>query len=216
MDWEKLGLDAAKGAATGTVVPGIGTALGAVGGVALDLAPELSRWLFGPNSDATVAAVQSAVKTVTGTDHPEAQLAALADPSTANDLRLQLAGIAAKQTAAADQAVQERIAAQLADVANARATAIQFSDSHSAMVWGAPVVSVVVLVTFGAVVSLALVRSIPPGTEPVLNLVLGSLGAMATSVVGYWVGSSAGSARKDVRLASIAERAVPNQAGPCP
>ncbi len=51
----------------------------------------------------------------------------------------------------------------------------------------------------------------PPGsaksTYTVLNVLLGTLGAMATSVVGYWVGSSAGSARKDVRLASLASKA---------
>lgn len=49
---------------------------------------------------------------------------------------------------------------------------------------------------------------LPPGsaksTYAVLNVLLGTLGAMATSVVGYWVGSSAGSARKDARLASMA------------
>ena len=47
---------------------------------------------------------------------------------------------------------------------------------------------------------------LPPGsaksTYAVLNVLLGTLGAMATSVVGYWVGSSAGSARKDARLAA--------------
>ena len=46
---------------------------------------------------------------------------------------------------------------------------------------------------------------LPPGsaksTYAVLNVLLGTLGAMATNVVGYWVGSSAGSARKDARLA---------------
>ena len=51
---------------------------------------------------------------------------------------------------------------------------------------------------------------LPPGsaksTYTRLNVLLGTLGAMATSVVGYWVGSSAGSARKDARLASLAER----------
>lgn len=53
---------------------------------------------------------------------------------------------------------------------------------------------------------------LPPGsaksTYAVLNVLLGTLGAMATNVVGYWVGSSAGSARKDARLASLADRAV--------
>jgi hypothetical protein len=54
---------------------------------------------------------------------------------------------------------------------------------------------------------------LPPGsaksTYAVLNVLLGTLGAMATSVVGYWVGSSAGSARKDARLANLANRALP-------
>lgn len=48
---------------------------------------------------------------------------------------------------------------------------------------------------------------LPPGsaksTYASLNVLLGTLGAMATSVVSYWVGSSAGSARKDARLAKI-------------
>lgn len=50
---------------------------------------------------------------------------------------------------------------------------------------------------------------LPPGsaksTYAVLNVLLGTLGAMATSVVTYWVGSSAGSARKDARLARLTE-----------
>ena len=51
---------------------------------------------------------------------------------------------------------------------------------------------------------------LPPGsaksTYAVLNVLMGTLGAMATSVVSYWVGSSAGSARKDARLAGLSER----------
>jgi membrane protein DedA with SNARE-associated domain len=75
------------------------------------------------------------------------------------------------------------------------------------LAWGAPIVSVVVLLTFGGVVSLTMLRTIPTGSETVLNVLLGTLAAMATNVVGYWVGSSAGSARKDERLAEVA-RAV--------
>ncbi len=48
---------------------------------------------------------------------------------------------------------------------------------------------------------------LPPGsaksTYAVLNVLLGSLTAMATSVVSYWVGSSVGSARKDDRIANL-------------
>ena len=49
---------------------------------------------------------------------------------------------------------------------------------------------------------------LPPGsaksTYASLNMLLGTLAAMATSVVSYWVGSSAGSARKDEHLAQLA------------
>ena len=85
---------------------------------------------------------------------------------------------------------------------------MELAQSGSFMAWGAPVVSVVVLITFGSVVALTLLRSIPPNAEPVLNVLLGTLGAMATSVVTYWVGSSAGSARKDARLATLTERST--------
>ena len=48
---------------------------------------------------------------------------------------------------------------------------------------------------------------LPPGsaksTYASLNVLLGSLTAMATSVVSYWVGSSVGSARKDARIANL-------------
>jgi hypothetical protein len=206
MDWAKLGLDAVKGAGAGSVVPGVGSTLGAAGGIALDVAPELGRWLFGPDSKATVKAVEDVVQAVTGTNKPDAQIAALADPTVANQLRVQLASLAAERAASAEKAAQDRLDAQLADVANARATAVQFAQAGSSMVWGAPVVSVIVLLTFGGVVALTLLRSLPPNAEPVLNVLLGTLGAMATSVVTYWVGSSAGSARKDARLATLASR----------
>jgi hypothetical protein len=206
MDLGQLAEDAAKGAAAGSVVPGIGTALGAVGGIVLDLAPEVGRWLFGADAAPVVSAVQSAVGAVTGTGDVAAQVAALADPGKAAELRVELARIAAGQAAAAEAAAQAALVTQLSDVANARASTVQLAQSGSGIAWGAPVVSIVVLVTFGVVVTVALTRTLPPNAEPVLNVLMGTLGAMATSVVGYWVGSSAGSARKDEHLATLATR----------
>jgi membrane protein DedA with SNARE-associated domain len=49
-------------------------------------------------------------------------------------------------------------------------------------------------------VAVVLTRGVSPGNETAANMLLGTLAAMATSVVSYWVGSSAGSARKDDRL----------------
>ena len=136
--------------------------------------------------------MQAALLTVTGAADPAAQVAALENPDTAAALRVALAAIAGARAAASD-AAGARVAAELAA-------------ARSPMAWGAPVVSVVVLVRFGAVVSIALFRAVPPASEAMLNVLLGTLGAMATSVVAYWVGSSVGSARKDDRLARLAER----------
>lgn len=206
MDIGELAEDAVKGAAAGSVVPGVGTALGAVGGIVLDLAPEVGRWLFGPDAAPVVTAVQSAVCTVTGTADRGAQTLALADPEKASALRIELAKIAAERDAAAAASAQAALAAQLSDIANARAMSLELVQSGSRIAWGAPVVSLVVLVTFGAVMAMALTRAPPANAEPVLNVLMGTLGAMATSVVGYWVGSSAGSARKDEHLANLAGR----------
>ena len=203
MDWLQMGEDIAKGAAAGSVVPGIGTALGAAGAVALNLAPELGQWLFGPGSEPTVDAVQSAMKAVTGADGTEEQIQALTNPSVAGALRVQLAVIAAGRAANAAKDAQEQLSAQLADIANARATNIQLTQANSLLSWGAAIVSIVILITFGAAMTMTLLRAIPQNAEPVLNVLLGSLTAMATSVVSYWVGSSVGSARKDARLADL-------------
>jgi len=177
------------------------TAGSVVPGIALDLAPEIGRWLFGPDAAPVTVAVQQAVQAVTGANEPSAQAAALADPDLAGRLRIELAGIAAAHAATAETAAEARLVAQLADVASARTMAVQLAKSGGAMAWGAPVTSLVVLVTFAGVMSLVLLHTVPAGSETVLNVLLGTLAAMATNVVGYWVGSSAGSARKDERLA---------------
>lgn len=201
MDWLQLGEDAAKGAAAGSVVPGVGTVIGAAGAVALNLAPELSQWMFGPGSTPTITAVQTAVKAVTGSDRSDDQIQALSDPALAGDLRIQLASIAADRAACAAKAAQDQILAQFADIANARASTSQLAQTGSPMAWGAAIVSIVVLSSFGAAMALTLLRAIPENAEPVLNVLLGSLTAMATSVVSYWVGSSVGSVRKDAHIA---------------
>lgn len=202
MDQTTIGTgDAAAGLAVPGLVPGLGTALGAVSGVALAVAPEIGHWLFGPDAAQVTVAIQQAAYRVTGAVTPDAQAGALAAPDLAARFRVELAGIAASRAAAADAAAQARWNAQLADLTNARGAAVQLAQTGSAMAWGAPIVSVLVLVTFGGVVSLVLLHDIPTASATVLNVLIGTLGAMATNVVGYWVGSSVGSARKDERLA---------------
>jgi glycopeptide antibiotics resistance protein len=58
-----------------------------------------------------------------------------------------------------------------------------------------------VLAAFALAVYLVLSRSIPQGSTDAANVMLGTLGAMALTVVQYTFGSSAGSAAKAAQLA---------------
>lgn len=85
------------------------------------------------------------------------------------------------------------------DRADARSQTVELAKAGSRIAWGAPVVSLAVLVTFGVV--LYRILALPPGqTDQNATLMLGALTTMATAVVSYWVGSSAGSAAKDKLL----------------
>jgi hypothetical protein len=171
--------------------------MGALIPLALTLAPEIGRWLFGTAGEHTAQAVAQVVATVTGTPDAVAAQAVLArDPELAGKLRVQLAQIAATQEAADRQTGLDTLKAQLADVQGARAQTVALAQAKSAVQWAPAIVSFVVLLTFGVVMWAALTRQLPAGSETILNMLLGTLAAMATSVVGYWVGSSAGSSRK--------------------
>ena len=168
----------------------------------LSIAPEAAGAAFGPQGAALASAAASAIAAVTGADNPDdAQKVISADPTKASELRVRLAQIAAEHDAAARRADADRLAARLADEANARAQTVDLARAGSAAVWGAPVVSVVVLITFAAAMTLSITRAMPPGSESVLNTLLGMLGAGFTAVVQFWLGSSAGSAQKNALLA---------------
>ena len=107
-------------------------------------------------------------------------------------------------TAAFRKALGDQLVALIAldnqDRGNARAQTVDLARTGSRIAWGAPVVSVIVLLAFGYVLQLVLTQSIPPGQETTVSLMLGALTTMASAVVAYWVGSSAGSAAKDALL----------------
>ena len=170
--------------------------------LAISLAPEIAKWLFGPSAEKTAAVVARVVSDVTGNDVSTvdglaAAQSALGDkPELATQLRVQLAQIAADSERAERAADQAALAARFADVASARTQTVSLAQAKSAVQWAPVLISTVVLLTFGTVMWLALTHALPVGSETILNMLLGTLAAMATSVVAYWVGSSAGSATK--------------------
>jgi hypothetical protein len=154
-----------------------------------------------------------------GSDKPAGQVAATVANATVS-VASQVIGIpvtdeaSARQAADALQADPEKLAAfrqavgeqvlralslDNDDRASARSQTVELAKTGSNIAWGAPAVSLVVLVTFGVV--LYRVLSAPAGqADPNASLMLGALTTMATAVVSYWVGSSAGSAVKDKLL----------------
>ncbi|MBP2301156.1 hypothetical protein [Azospirillum picis] len=161
---------------------------------------EVARLIAGddPANARTGAAVAQALVTAAGTvtGFPVAK---------PEDIAPLAASIAADPAALAEfrKAVADRMLSLLAldngDRANARGQTVDLAKAGSRIAWGAPLVSFVVLVTFGVV--LYRVLSVPAGqADPNASLMLGALTTMATAVVSYWVGSSAGSAAKDKLL----------------
>jgi hypothetical protein len=165
------------------------------------VAPDLIRWIAGDTAGKVAAQVTAAVQQVAGGDDPASVAAALNDDGKLSELRLALARIAADAEAAARKADLDDLAARLADVAGARSQTIALAQAGSPIAWGAVGCSLVVLCGFAAVVVLVLVRPLPPGQETLANMLLGTLAAMAGAAVNYWLGSSAGSARKDAAMA---------------
>ncbi len=166
--------------------------------LALSFVPQLASWLFGSKAEATTAAITTAAATITGIVDPQAQVAALgADPEKATAFRVELAKLAAQMAADERAAELAMFQAQLADVAGARAQTATLVAGHSPIAWGAPVVSVIVMLTFLAVMTLVLLHAIPEGSGPLANVMLGTLAAMATATAQYWVGSSSSSRAKD-------------------
>ncbi len=103
------------------------------------------------------------------------------------------------------EAETAKLTAQLADVQDARATTVALAAQGSVISWGAPVVSVVVVLGF-VVLSYMAMNPTPAVRADVVLYLLGAWQSLATAVVGYWIGSSAGSASKDVALKQMASR----------
>jgi IPT/TIG domain-containing protein len=71
-------------------------------------------------------------------------------------------------------------------------------DSKIVSLWGAIIVSVVALVTFtGALIVAFYVFLGPKGDAGLLQLTVGAAIANATTAIGFWLGSSSGSQKKD-------------------
>jgi hypothetical protein len=165
----------------------------------LSLAPELARLLAGDRAGTITSRATDLVRTVTGTDDPDAAAVVLQDPAKAAELRIRLAEIAAEAETARLQAV-------LADAAGARAQTVQLAQAGSSIAWAAPVVSLIVVAGFFACVWLLMLspRAWDERTAALLNVLFGALTIGFGQVTNYWLGSSAGSKASGDAVRAIA------------
>lgn len=181
--------------------------------IVAQLAPSLVDWLFGAKAEQTASAVVRVVQAVTGADPSTADGAAAVQaiiqgkPDLALQLQSQLMTIRAQMQAEADreadvarQADLDAMKASIADIANARQQTVDLAKASSPIAYGAVIVSALAMLTFLVVTALALFRGVPEGSQPIVLILVGTVATLPTFVMSYWLGSSAGSARKDISL----------------
>ena len=170
----------------------LGTQLAKIG------APILGGALGGPAGAALASTVIGALAEALGTEAtPEAvALEVSRNPSAP--------AIVQSVEAERGPGILDELNSRLKDVQDARAQTVALSQQGSGIAWGAPVVSVIVMLGFGILSYLSIYA--PVAQREVLLFLLGNWSIMAGAVVTYWLGSSAGSKDKDATLARMASR----------
>lgn len=71
---------------------------------------------------------------------------------------------------------------------------------HATALWGAIIVSVIVLIGFATMCTLVFTRAIPSESMDLAKDVAKTMGVLVVGVVGFWTGSSMGSLQKTSML----------------
>lgn len=163
----------------------------------LGLAPTVASWVMGDKTGAAISKVTGIAREILGTDDANGiERAIAADPNLA--LQFKMAVIQAEADARAQEF--ETLRAQLVDVQSARNQTVELAKTGSAIAWGAPIVSVLAIVVFAGFVYLLFAQDVPEKMKDPLMLLAGSAASGFGMVLSYWLGSSAGSASKDMTI----------------
>jgi hypothetical protein len=179
---------------------------------AIALAPVLARWipdiigwLGGDDAEQTAGRIVSIVERVAGSTDPTVVAATLEDPQRGGELALSLARFQAEREAKREEQLTVRLTSMMADMADARATTVRLAQAGSKIAWLAPAVCTLVFGLFSFVVVAEVFGYGQTMTEATRRL----LDYLAIAAAGYAIGSSAGSAAKDGRLAASGAGLVP-------
>ena len=205
----------AKGAAAGSIVPGMGTVIGGLTGLATSLVPHI----FGDDAKPALAA---AARAITGADDEAGQVQVLSTDSAAlAAYKVQALKIAGDREQAQLDAQTDRITASYADTQDARATTVDLAKTGSSISWGAPVISITIVVgifvAFGALLWRQHIED--AGVSAMVNMIVGAFVLAFGQVARYWLGGQqqeAIGAASSARKTELLGRSVPTLALPKP
>ena len=173
--------------------------------LAIQILPEIGKWLFGSTAASTLQQVGSVVSAVTGINDPHspAGLAAVeaalqGNPELAGQIQAKLAEIAATNDAAQRKADLEELSVRLADTANSRSYNLALVQTNSKLAWEAAFIDGFVLLLFGFCVVMLLTYQIPDAgaARDIVFTLIGTVTSLSVTIVQFHRGSSAGSLRK--------------------
>jgi hypothetical protein len=163
-------------------------------------APILGTIIGGPVGTLAGAAIGALAEALGTTATPEAVKTAIETGGPQAEV------IVKRVEAEKAPALNADLEAILRDRQGARDQTMALVEKGSTLAWGAPVVSVVVLAGFVGLSFLAMKPESAGIRADVALYLLGAWQSLATAVVGYWIGSSAGSAAKDAAIKQIASK----------
>jgi len=180
MDWKDI---------VGTVAPGLATALGGpLAGAAVKVLGD--KLLGRPDASQEEVAEALSAGSLSGD-----QIVAL--KKAEQDFTLEMARIDAASEAS-----------HIADTASARMQTADLARSGSAIAWGAPAVSIMVVCGYFACIWLLFIRGddLPVNLAQLVSIMFGALQLGFGQVINYWLGSSAGSKKSGDAIREIATR----------
>lgn len=168
-------------------------------GIAASFVPEIVKVIAGDRAGQVAEAVGTAATTIFGTENP-AQVNAQAklDPEKAQAFKLELLRITAEQERAIREDETRRLLAELADTQGARQHTVDLVKEGSAIAWGPVMVSLMATGVFALFVWLLFTNTLPETMAARVDLLTGAAIVGYQTVLGYWLGSSAGSAAKNL------------------
>jgi lysozyme family protein len=174
-------------------------------GVAMGLAPDIIKLIAGDKTGQLADQVGKVVADTVGTTNAgEAQTKLAANPVAEAALRQKLAELALEATKAQNADAGQRAQEALNNTQSARTGLQALATTNSTIAWTAPTISYLVIGGFFAFlfVLVWLYWGKPVDNQnnfivQIINIAVGALTAAFATVVNFWLGSSAGSRKKD-------------------